>query len=120
MKKSIAFLFTNGPHNEAAGREGLDALLAISAICENIGVFFVSDGIFLLLPDQKPEQIMAKNFINAFGIIPLYNITSLYLCADSAIERGFNVHTSWLLNINFIPANFLNKTISLYNHIIKF
>lgn len=42
MKKmnSVAFIFTQAPHGNSAGREGLDALLATSALTENIGVFF--------------------------------------------------------------------------------
>lgn len=41
MKKmnSVAFLFTQAPHGNSAGREGLDALLATSALTEDIGVF---------------------------------------------------------------------------------
>lgn len=43
MKKmnSIAFLFTQAPHGNSAGREGLDALLATSALTEEIGVFYI-------------------------------------------------------------------------------
>ncbi len=37
---SVAFIFTQAPHGNSAGREGLDALLATSALTENIGVFF--------------------------------------------------------------------------------
>lgn len=43
--ESVAFIFTQAPHGNSAGREGLDALLATSALTENIGVF-LSDGVF--------------------------------------------------------------------------
>ncbi|TAT61990.1 sulfurtransferase TusC, partial [Enterobacter cloacae] len=36
--KRIAFVFTTAPHGNASGREGLDALLATSALTEEIGV----------------------------------------------------------------------------------
>ena len=47
--KRVAFVFTSAPHGSASGREGLDALLATSALTEDIGVFFLGDGVFQLL-----------------------------------------------------------------------
>jgi sulfur relay (sulfurtransferase) DsrF/TusC family protein len=40
----------------SVGQEGLDALLATSALTEEIGVFFVGDGVFQLLPGQRPQR----------------------------------------------------------------
>lgn len=54
--KRVAFVFTHGPHGGAGGREGLDALLATSALSEDLGVFFVGDGVLQLLPGQQPEK----------------------------------------------------------------
>ncbi len=54
--KRVAFVFTSAPHGSAGGREGLDALLATSALTEDMGVFFVGDGVFQLLPGQQPEK----------------------------------------------------------------
>ncbi|EGW6350752.1 sulfurtransferase complex subunit TusC, partial [Salmonella enterica] len=55
--KRIAFVFSTAPHGSASGREGLDALLATSALTEALGVFFISDGVFQLLPGQKPDAV---------------------------------------------------------------
>ena len=40
----VAFVFTSAPHGSASGREGLDALLATSALTEDIGVIYQADG----------------------------------------------------------------------------
>jgi sulfur relay protein TusC/DsrF len=56
--KRVAF-FSSAPHGSAAGREGLDALLATSALSDEIGVFFVGDGVFQLLPGQQPSAVLA-------------------------------------------------------------
>ncbi|WP_268596057.1 sulfurtransferase complex subunit TusC, partial [Escherichia coli] len=61
--KRVAFVFTHGPHGGTSGREGLDALLATSALSEDVGVFFVGDGVLQLLPGQQPEKILARNYI---------------------------------------------------------
>lgn len=42
LMKRIAFVFSTAPHGSASGREGLDALLATSALTEALGVFFLS------------------------------------------------------------------------------
>ncbi len=44
--KRVAFVFSTVPHGSASGREGLDALLATSALTEDLGVFFIGDGVF--------------------------------------------------------------------------
>lgn len=58
--KRVAFVFTSAPHGSASGREGLDALLATSALTEDIGVFFLGDGVFQLLAGQQPQAIGAR------------------------------------------------------------
>ncbi|KAE9776413.1 sulfurtransferase complex subunit TusC, partial [Escherichia coli] len=47
--KRVAFVFSTVPHGSASGREGLDALLATSALTEDLGVFFIGDGVFQIL-----------------------------------------------------------------------
>lgn len=44
--KRVAFVFSTVPHGSSSGREGLDALLATSALTEDLGVFFIGDGVF--------------------------------------------------------------------------
>lgn len=87
-RKRIAFIFTQGPHGSSAGREGLDALLATSALSEDIGVFFISDGVLQLLPQQQPEKILARNYIATFGVLPLYDVENCYLCSAHCNSVG--------------------------------
>ena len=57
----LAFLFRTAPHGNAISREGLDALLAATAFCdeEDIGVF-IDDGVLNLLDGQNPELLLQK------------------------------------------------------------
>ena len=64
--KRIAFVFSTAPHGTAAGREGLDALLATSALTDDLAVFFIADGVFQLLPGQKPDAVLARDYIATF------------------------------------------------------
>ncbi|MCR3755437.1 MAG: sulfurtransferase complex subunit TusC [Sodalis sp. Psp] len=116
----IAFVFTHGPHGNAVGREGLDALLATSALAEDIGVFFISDGVLLLLPHQHPERILARDFISTFGVLPLYDIDRLYLCADSAIERGLDASVGWVLDPEWLSAADWRQRLTAFDTVLTF
>ena len=83
--KRVAFVFTSAPHGSASGREGLDALLATSALTEDIGVFFLGDGVFQLLAGQQPQAILARDYIATFKVLPLYDIETFYVCDDPDI-----------------------------------
>ncbi|MEH0873844.1 sulfurtransferase complex subunit TusC [Pectobacterium cacticida] len=118
--KRVAFVFTHSPHGSASGREGLDALLAMSALTEEIGVFFVGDGILQLLPQQQPDRILMRNYIATFGVLPLYDIDCCYLCETSVRQRGLPIDTDWVLKAELLaPEDWHNKLAS-YHSILSF
>ena len=106
----IAFLFRTAPHGNAVSREGLDALLAATAFCdeEEIGIFFVDDGVLNLLDGQNPELLLQKDFIRTFKLLDLYDIEQRFVCADSLDQ--YNLQVEQLI----ISAEKINRT-SLIN-----
>ena len=106
----LAFLFRTAPHGNAISREGLDALLAATAFCdeEDIGVFFIDDGVLNLLDRQNPELLLQKDFIRTFKLLDLYDIEQRFVCADSLDQ--YNLHTEQLI----ISAEKIDRT-SLIN-----
>ena len=106
----LAFLFRAAPHGNAISREGLDALLAATAFCdeEEIGVFFIDDGVFNLLDGQNPELLLQKDFIRTFKLLDLYDIEQRFVCADSLNQ--YNLQTEQLI----ISAEKIDRT-SLIN-----
>lgn len=74
--KRIAFVFSTVPHGTAAGREGLDALLATSALTDDLAVFFIADGVFQLLPGQKPDAVLARDYIATFKLLVCMTLNS--------------------------------------------
>ncbi len=118
--KRIAFIFTHGPHGGAAGREGLDALLATSALTDRIGVFFIADGVLLLLPGQQPDKILARNFIPTFGVLPIYDIHQYYLCAESLAQRGLLEVEDWVLNAEIVPVADWRQILSGFDTVLTF
>ena len=106
----LAFLFRTAPHGNAISREGLDALLAATAFCdeEDIGVFFIDDGVLNLLDGQNPELLLQKDFIRTFKLLGLYDIEQRFVCADSLDQ--YNLQTEQLI----ISAEKIDRT-SLIN-----
>lgn len=106
----LAFLFRTAPHGNAISREGLDALLAATAFCdeEEIGIFFVDDGVLNLLDGQNPELLLQKDFIRTFKLLDLYDIEQCFVCADSLDQ--YNLNTEQLI----ISAEKIDRT-SLIN-----
>ena len=106
----LAFLFHTVPHGNAISREGLDALLAATAFCdeEEIGVFFIDDGVLNLLDGQNPELLLQKDFIRTFKLLDLYDIEQRFVCADSLDQ--YNLQTEQLI----ISAEKIDRT-SLIN-----
>ena len=106
----LAFLFRTAPHGNAISREGLDALLAATAFCDEgeIGVFFIDDGVLNLLDGQNPELLLQKDFIRTFKLLDLYDIEQRFVCADSLDQ--YNLQTEQLI----ISAEKMDRT-SLIN-----
>ena len=106
----LAFLFRTAPHGNAISREGLDALLAATAFCdeEEIGIFFVDDGVLNLLDGQNPELLLQKDFIRTFKLLDLYDIEQRFVCTDSLDQ--YNLQTEQLI----ISAEKIDRT-SLIN-----
>lgn len=118
--KRVAFVFSSAPHGNAAGREGLDALLATSALTDDIGVFFVGDGVFQLLPEQRPGAVLARDYIATFKLLSLYDIDQCWLCADSARERGLDPATPWVVDVECLAPDALRARLHEFDVILRF
>ncbi|MEC5319072.1 sulfurtransferase complex subunit TusC [Brenneria populi subsp. brevivirga] len=118
--KHIAFVFTHSPHGNASGREGLDALLAMSALTESIGVFFIGDGVLQLLPGQQPEKILMRDYISTFGVLPLYDVERCYVCVESLRQRGIALDTDWVLDVEPLSPEALRLRLANYHSVLSF
>lgn len=116
----VAFVFSSAPHGSAAGREGLDALLATSALTEEIGVFFIGDGVFQLLAGQQPQAVLARDYISTFKVLPLYDIETFYVCAASLQARGLKENTPFILDATVLAPALLREQLSHYDTILTF
>ncbi|QPT13057.1 sulfurtransferase complex subunit TusC [Serratia rubidaea] len=118
--KRVAFVFTQAPHGSASGREGLDALLATSALSEDLGVFFIGDGVLQLLPGQQPETVLGRNYIATFGVLPLYDVEQCYLCEASMQARGLAQVENWVLEAEVLAPEALRQKLAAFDVVMTF
>ena len=119
--KRIAFVFSTAPHGTAAGREGLDALLATSALTDDLAVFFIADGVFQLLSGQKPDAVLARDYIATFKLLALYDIEHCWICADSLRERGLDSSgTPFVVDAAIVESDALRGKLDEYDVILRF
>ncbi|OOF50336.1 sulfurtransferase TusC [Rodentibacter genomosp. 1] len=117
----IAFLFRSAPHGSSKAREGLEALLAATAFCdeEDIGVFFVDDGVLNLLKEQRPELLLQKDFIRMFKLLDLYGIEQRFICQNS-LEKLKISEESLILSVENIDRSLLMKKLHQAEKVLTF
>lgn len=117
--KRLAFVFYSAPHGSAAGREGLDAVLSASALTPP-GVFFISDGVLQLLPDQQPGLILARNYIATFKVLALYEVDQCWICAESLRQRGLALNMPFVIDATTLEPDELRRQLDQYDVIFTF
>ncbi|EPJ3203854.1 sulfurtransferase complex subunit TusC [Salmonella enterica subsp. enterica serovar Derby] len=118
--KRVAFVFSTVPHGSASGREGLDALLATSALTEDLGVFFIGDGVFQILQGQQPNVVLARDYIATFKLLGLYDIEQCWLCAASLRERGLAEGANFVVDATALEPEDLRRELGNYDVILRF
>lgn len=116
----IAFVFSSAPNGSASGREGLDALLATSALTDEPGVFFIGDGVFQILEGQKPGVVLARDYIATFKLLALYDIEQCWLCAASLRERGLGDDARFVVAATALEPEALRRELGRYDVILRF
>lgn len=117
--KRIAVVFSSAPHATSKGREGLDALLALSAYHDDLCVFFVDEGVLHLVKDQQPERILCRDYISALKLLELYDINTCYACQTSCQEWGLN-EQQLVIPAEFIAPQTIGQLWQTMDHILHF
>ncbi|MCW8329676.1 sulfurtransferase complex subunit TusC [Photobacterium sp. SDRW27] len=117
--KSLGFVFHSAPHGTSSGREGLDAVLATSAYSEDLNVFFVGDGVFQLLKDQQPDQVLCRDYIATFKMLELYDIENIYVCQQSLFERGIDSN-ELVIDSEVLSPSDISAKLDLCQRILSF
>ena len=86
--KTLLLIIRRAPYGDRLGRAAYDLALAAAAFEQPVSMLFMDDGIWHLLPDQKPAAISAKSISSTLDSLPLYDIEIVYADARSTEARG--------------------------------
>ncbi len=120
MKRVAFCIFLCAARQRCRSREGLDALLATSALTDDIGVFFVGDGVIAAVTRTAAWRVLARDYIATFKLLSLYDIDQCWLCADSARERGLDPATPWVVDVECQAPDALRARLHEYDVIFAF
>ncbi len=116
---SIAFINRTAPHGTSAGRESLDAILATSALTDDLSVYFIGDGVYQLLAGQQPQHIGCRDFAKTFAMLELYDIENVFVCAESLQERGL-LSAELLIDVEVLSQQALRKRWDAHSTFINY
>lgn len=118
--RNIAFFFTKMSYNCISGVNGLDVLLSFLMFTDNIGVYFISDGVYQLLPNKNPEKVFKKNFFLGYKLLDFYNIKKIYICKEDLDKRGILCNDIFFIPVRIISAEKIRFHLFKYDAVLNF
>lgn len=118
-EKTIAIINTHAPFSSAVGKESLDAALIFGSYELPVSLFFMADGVFQVIGDQKPSAIDIKDYLKTFSALAFYDIENIYVCKNSLIERDLS-EKFHINNVQVLSAENFNKCLRSHNVIYRF
>ncbi|WP_088328416.1 sulfurtransferase complex subunit TusC [Lacimicrobium sp. SS2-24] len=116
---SLAILNRQPPHGSGHGQEALDLALVAGTFGQQVTLFFIDDGVYQLLSNQKPEKIGRKNYSKTFAALEFYDVSEPVVCADSLACRGIS-STSLCIDVNIQPRTEWLAMLAQCDHVVTF
>ncbi|MBJ2345784.1 sulfurtransferase complex subunit TusC [Pseudomonas sp. SAICEU22] len=118
MAKSLLLISRQAPWSGPGAREALDIVLAGGAFDLPIGLLFLDDGVFQLAAGQHAKVVQQKDLSANLQALPMFGVDDLFVCADSAAERGLAVDALALDDLNVLGAADIAALIDRYDQVI--
>ncbi len=115
----MTFVFRSAPHSSTAGREGVDALLAASAYCEDICVIFMDEGVNQLLVGQDTTSSLMKDYAPMFKLFDLYDVEQVYVHDASLQAQGIQ-YAELIIDAETVTTEELKLKLSSTKKILTF
>ncbi len=90
MKKYL-FVMRHAPHSGSAIQEIVDVILTTAAFDQQVVVVLMDEAVFALKTQQQPEKYGLKDTAAIFNALPLYEVSPLYVEAESLQQYGLTV-----------------------------
>lgn len=118
MPKSLLMISRQAPWSGPSAREALDIVLAGGAFDLPIGLLFLDDGVFQLATEQDAKALQQKDLSANLQALPMFGVEALFVCADSAAERGIDPSGLALKEAQMLAATAITALIDRYDQVI--
>ncbi|MHC8313997.1 sulfurtransferase complex subunit TusC [Pseudomonas sp. GT1P32] len=118
MPKSLLIISRQAPWSGPSAREALDIVLAGGAFDLPIGLLFLDDGVFQLAPKQDAKALQQKDLSANLQALPMFGVEDLFVCGDSAAERGLAPDSLSLEDAQVLAASEITTLIDRYDQVI--
>lgn len=118
MAKSLLIISRQAPWAGPSAREALDIVLAGGAFDLPIGLLFLDDGVFQLAAKQDAKALQQKDLSANLQALPMFGVDELFVCADSATERGLDPANLSLDEAQVLAAADITALIDRYHQVI--
>ncbi|MBX8485596.1 sulfurtransferase complex subunit TusC [Pseudomonas cichorii] len=118
MAKSLLIISRQAPWAGTSTREALDIVLAGGAYDLPVGLLFMDDGVFQLLPQQNASALQQKDLTANLKALSMFGVEDVYACGQSLAARGIP-HAKLDAEINHLSARAeLSALIDRYDQVI--
>ncbi len=118
MAKSLLIISRQAPWSGPSAREALDIVLAGGAFDLPIGLLFLDDGVFQLAAKQDAKALQQKDLSANLQALPMFGVEDLFVCGDSAAERGLDPAGFSLEEAQVVAAHEITALIDRYDQVI--
>ncbi|MHC8305267.1 sulfurtransferase complex subunit TusC [Pseudomonas sp. PB3P13] len=118
MPKSLLIISRQSPWSGPGAREALDIVLAGGAFDLPIGLLFLDDGVLQLATKQDAKTLQQKDLSANLQALPMFGVEDLFVCADSAAERGLDLAGLSLEEAQVLSAFEITALIDRYDQVI--
>lgn len=118
MAKSLLIISRQPPWSGPGAREALDIVLAGGAYDLPIGLLFMDDGVFQLLPEQSASAVQQKDLTANLKALTMFGVEDLYACGISLAERGMSATSLDAETLQWLSAPEISAVIDRYDQVI--
>ncbi|UPQ84469.1 sulfurtransferase complex subunit TusC [Pseudomonas knackmussii] len=117
MAHSMLIITRQSPWSGPSAREALDIALAGGAFELPLGLLFLDDGVFQLVPEQHATRLQQKDLTANLQALPMFGVDSLFAAKRSLNERGLD-GAELSLPVELLDDLDVSALINRYDHVI--
>ncbi|MFK7912633.1 MAG: sulfurtransferase complex subunit TusC [Pseudomonadales bacterium] len=85
----LLYVLRRSPYDSLRPLETIDAILVAAVFELSVGVLFLEDAVWQLVPPQRSAPA-TKNIAQQLSVLPTYEVESIWVCTESLRQRGLN------------------------------